>query len=265
MSEAPVVLSQIWIYPIKSLGGVRVRRAAITAAGSLALDREWVIVDAENQMVWQGDLPRMALTRCALDADAITVTCPGLAPLRIERNHPGEPRSLTMYKHDFAGIDAGDAAARWLSAALGANVRLVRIGLSAHRWPGLNPVHALSTGSLAALNAALVANGGEPVEMERFRPNLVLAAAALPAYFEEQYAVIRFGDTELRRREPCVRCELPNISRLDANRGKQPLKLIGRLSRDRPTAAPASFGIYAMLSGAAAIAEGAGGVPVFRT
>ena len=46
-----------------------------------------------------------------------------------------------------------------------------------------------------------------------------------------------------------MRCELPNISLVDASRGKQPLKLIGRLAKDRPTAAPASFGTYCAAEG----------------
>lgn len=240
-------LGAIWLYPIKSLGGVEVERAAITEAGSLALDREWVVVDHHDKMVWQGDLPRMALTRCNLDDQAITVTAPGLSPLIVARGHAGAPRTVTMYKREFPGIDAGDEAASWLSEALGARVRLVRIGLGAHQWSGLNPVHVVSTASLLALNEALIERGDETVEMERFRPNLVLEGDE--AFLEERHESIGFGSATLNFREPCVRCELPNISRVDASRGKQPLKLIGALSRDRPTAAPASFGIYGRLIG----------------
>lgn len=242
-----ITLGEIWLYPIKSLGGVRVDRAAITEAGSLALDREWVVVDHHDKMVWQGDLPRMALTRLGLDDDTITVTAPGQSPLTIARNHAGAPRTVTMYKHEFAGIDAGDEVALWLSEALGAPVRLVRIGLGAHQWSGLNPVHVVSTASLLALNEALIEHGDETVEIERFRPNLVLDGAE--AFFEERHQTIEFGTATLQFREPCVRCELPNISRLDASRGKQPLKLIGALSRERVTAVPASFGIYGRLAG----------------
>ena len=74
-----ILLAEIWLYPIKSLGGVQVSRATITGAGSLGLDREWVVVDLDDKMVWQGDLPRMALTRCSLDDATITVTIPGFS------------------------------------------------------------------------------------------------------------------------------------------------------------------------------------------
>ena len=173
-----------------------------------------------------------------------------MSDLTVPRDHAGPPVDLIMYKRPFTGIDAGDAAATWLSQALGAPLRLVRIGDAAHRWDGLNPVHVLSEASIAALNDALSEQGNDTVVPMRFRPNVVLASAELPSpYFEETNTVLDFGAARIRLREPCVRCELPNIGLLDASRGKQPLKIIGRLSKARPTAAPASFGTYCAAEG----------------
>jgi hypothetical protein len=220
-----------------------------------------VVVDLAGSKQFQGDLPRMALSRCSLEPDAVVVTAPGFAPLRVPRRHDGPPARVAMYKHEFSGIDAGDEPANWLSELVGQRVRLVKLG--PHWWRGMNPVHVLSLASLAALNEALRERGDEAVELERFRPNLVLGDdGTLPAFFEEHHDAIAFGPGELRFREPCVRCELPNISRLDASRGRQPLKLIGALSRERPTTAPAGFGIYARLAGLDEIREGARGTPL---
>ena len=108
-----ISIRELWVYPVKSLGGARVEQAAITAAGSLALDREWIVVDATtDKMVWQGDIPRMTLVRVALDDAALTLSTDGMEPLRVGREPAGEPRTLTMYKRTFTGIDAGDTAAR---------------------------------------------------------------------------------------------------------------------------------------------------------
>ena len=62
-----IFIRERWIYPVKSLGGVRVDEARITSAGSLALDREWIVVDARGKMVWQGDIARMTVVRVSLD------------------------------------------------------------------------------------------------------------------------------------------------------------------------------------------------------
>ena len=247
-----VFIRELWIYPVKSLGGVRVESARITSAGSLELDREWLVIDAEHRMVWQGDIPRMTLVRVALSDIALTLSFDGMPDLVVPRDHAGPPVDLIMYKRPFTGVDAGDAASAWLSRALSAPLRLVRIGDAAHRWDGLNPVHILSEVSLAALNEALLEQGDATMVPMRFRPNVLLASTdAADPYFEEANPVLDFGAARIRLREPCVRCELPNISLVDASRGKQPLKLIGRLSKDRPTAAPASFGTYCAAEGEA--------------
>ena len=249
---ATIFIRELWVYPVKSLGGVRLDQAAITSAGSLALDREWVVVGSQRQKIWQGDIPRMTLVRVGLAADVLTLSLDGMPPFVLACDHGGAPAGLEMYKHHFTGIDAGDEAAAWLTAALGQDLRLVRIGDAAHRWGGLNPIHVVSDASLAALNAALHQEGDAPVTPLRFRPNVVLGSAGLPpAWFEEASASLDFGGARLHLREPCVRCELPNISLIDASRGRQPLKLIGRLSQDRPTAAPASFGTYCRAEGTA--------------
>jgi uncharacterized protein YcbX len=241
-------IRELWIYPVKSLGGVQVERASITSAGSLALDREWIVVDAEDRMVWQGDIPRMTLVRVALGEADLILSMPGMEPLTVARDHGGEPRALTMYKRTFTGIDAGDRAAEWLSGALGQSLRLVRIGDAAHRWDGLNPVHVISDASVTALNEALIEHGHEDVTAMRFRPNVILGNSK--AFVEEENAVLDFGEARLALREPCVRCELPNISLIDASRGKQPLKLLGRWSEARSTARAASFGTYCSAEGA---------------
>ncbi len=129
-------IRDLWIYPVKSLGGVAVADAAITPAGSLVHDREWLVVDREGRMVWQGDIPLMTLVRVALDAHALSLSMDGTAPLRLPLDHGGPAVTVTMYKRDFPGIDAGDEAAAWLSTMLGQPLRLVRIGAAAHKWDG---------------------------------------------------------------------------------------------------------------------------------
>ena len=126
------------------------------------------------------------------------------------REPAGEPRTLTMYKRTFTGIDAGDTAGQWLTQALGQPLRLVRIGDAAHRWDGLNPVHVVSDASLTALNQAMLEQGHDALVPMRFRPNVILTGG--DAFAEEQNIVLDFGDARLRLREPCVRCELPHIT-----------------------------------------------------
>lgn len=245
---AEFVIERILIYPVRSLGGMTMTQAEITPAGSLLGDREWVVVRPDGSLLWQGDIPRMTLLSASLVDGELAV-----------RGHDGAfgpgtkdtMGGITMVRQDgyfVPGIDQGDAIALWLSEQLEEPCRLVRTGAEAHRWGGLNPIHAVSLISLAALNARLLDEGQAAVEAERFRPNVVLSGRH-GAFDEERVESIQFEGASLLLREPCVRCELPNISRVDASRGKQPLKLIGAMSRNRPSARPASFGTYCAARG----------------
>jgi uncharacterized protein len=236
-------IAELWIYPVKSLGGMKVSEVAITEGGSFAGDREWLVVDLDGKMLWQGDLPRMTLLSAILDGDQLTLRQPDGDSISLDRKHDGTLMAVSQYGYAFEAVDAGTEAAAWLSAFLNHSCRLVRIGGLAHRWGGLNPVHTISLRSLEVLNTRLTELGHPPIELERLRPNMVLDGDHT-AFAEELYPALAFGHTTLHMVEPCVRCELPNISRLDATRQRQPLKLIGAMSRERETSKPASFGMY---------------------
>lgn len=252
-------IAQLWVYPVKSLGGMRVRAVEITEAGSFRFDREWIVTTPDGKMLWQGDLPRMTLISARVEGTSLRLTDRDGATMVVYPPIAAPNQIVQQYGFELPGTDAGDEAAIWLSERLGRACRLVHVGPAAHRWGGLNPVHVVSLNSLAALNAELIKNGDAAVEVERFRPNVVLGGSH-EAYAEEVAPEIRFAGGTLGLREPCVRCILPNIMRSDATRGKQPLKLIGALSRQRPSAKSASFGTYCKVAGNQLRAGGVGEV-----
>jgi uncharacterized protein len=243
-------IDQLLIYPVRSIGGMSVSYAHITTGGSLAGDREWVVVRPDGSLIWQGDVPRMTLLSARIDNGALTLIGQDGNVGPTAEDAPDGQTTITQDGYTLVGIDQGDEVANWLSDQLTTRCRLVHIGEEAHRWGGLNPIHAISLASLSALNTRLAKHGHEPVEAERFRPNVVLSGVHA-AFAEELETEMNFGEAALAIREPCVRCELPNISREDASRGKNPLKMIGAMSRDRAASRPASFGVYCAANGAA--------------
>ena len=60
-------LSRITIFPIKSLDGVTLNEAAITAGGILEHDREFAIFDAEGRVINGKRTPRVHQLRCSFD------------------------------------------------------------------------------------------------------------------------------------------------------------------------------------------------------
>ena len=54
-----MILSEINIYPIKSLGGISLKESTIEQRG-LRFDRRWMLVDEKNHFFTQREFPKMA-------------------------------------------------------------------------------------------------------------------------------------------------------------------------------------------------------------
>ena len=150
---------------------------------------------------------------------------------------------VQVWQDRVAARDAGDAAAAWLTDALGTPCRLVHLADPAARplpaghaaAPGEAvsfadgfPLLLANTASLDAVNARLAA----PVPMLRFRPNLVVSGAA--PWAEDSWRRIRIGDVVLRVAKPCERCIMTTIDPQTATRphGNDPLRTMARFRRD---------------------------------
>ena len=66
------ILSEIWLYPIKSFPGVRVKSANVIGKG-LQGDRRFMLIDENNDFITQRNVPQMALFDVSLDNDILRV------------------------------------------------------------------------------------------------------------------------------------------------------------------------------------------------
>lgn len=230
MSQAPDVsarLARLFVYPVKSCAGVELREAQLAETG-LDLDRAWMVVDEQGEFVSQRELPRMALIKPTLKLTEVVLRAPGMLALHLRIDTVEEAVKVRLWNDELPAFDMGDVAAQWFSDFLGRKLRLVRFDpeyrrLSNTKWTGgaeaLNqfndgyPVLVTSTASLALLNEKLAAGGHAPVEMERFRPNIVLDG--IEAHDEDRLDLIRIategGEVQLRPVKPCPRCPIPNV------------------------------------------------------
>ncbi|UEG55199.1 MOSC domain-containing protein [Mucilaginibacter daejeonensis] len=55
-----ITVSQIYIYPVKSLGAIALQEAELTSRG-LKYDRRWMLIDEEHRFLSQRKYPQMAL------------------------------------------------------------------------------------------------------------------------------------------------------------------------------------------------------------
>lgn len=234
IAEPRVRIARLFIYPVKSCGGVEVSEALVTETG-FDLDRAWMVVDAAGEFVSQRELPRMALVRVQLRHSDVVLRAPGMLPLHLQVDAVEEPTRVRVWDDELPAYDMGAVAAQWFTDFLGRPLRLARFDpeqrrLSSLDWTGgieaANqfsdgfPLLAVSEASLQALNDRLLARGHAPVGIERFRPNIVLSG--LEAHDEDRLAHLRREDGAaivLQPVKPCGRCTIPDVDPATGEQG----------------------------------------------
>ncbi len=252
-----MTINQLLLYPIKSLGAISVAEALVEARG-FRHDRRFMLVEpltdeqghSYGQMMTQREHAQMALIDVAFgERDTLCIW---------HRHHPadvltvpltppqtGETLPVSVWgSDDFPAQLVGPEADNWFSRVLQTPCRLVfmpgheRTIHSTYQKPtDYDPVPVVSFAdgfpyltasleSLAELNRRLP----EPVEMARFRPNMVLEGVAGP-HDEDTWGHFRIGDLDFFSVKPCVRCVMTTINPQTAERGKEPLKTLATYRR----------------------------------
>ena len=234
-------VSALYHYPIKSCGGTRVESMEVVETGPLH-DRELMVVDAETgTFLTQRDSPPLALVAPTITGDYVYVTAPGMPPLEARLRAEGTHRTAAIWTDRVESVDQGDEVAAWFSAFLRLNVRVVRKATGVVR--GVDPAYAtsatdqvgfadgfpfllLSDESLTHLNQRLA----EPLPMDRFRPNIVIAGCAVP-HHEDTLGRFAIGDLTLSAVKPCARCKITTVDQRTAQVGKEPLRTLATYRR----------------------------------
>lgn len=232
------VVTDLFVYPVKSCRGVRVDSADLWETG-LYLDRLWMLVDAQGRFLSQRTVPRLALVQTALRFDSLQVKAPGMLTLDVPvagfDYDPEKRLEVTVWNDRVAAFAENELVNTWFSRFLEQPVRLVRIDpdfrrVCDRRWTGDDeaitqfadgyPLLVISRGSLDDLNRRLEAAGKPALPMERFRPNVVVDG--LDAYGEDHVATLSTASYAIRLVKPCGRCVIPCIDQQTAEVGTEP-------------------------------------------
>ena len=228
----------LWRYPVKSLRGIACERLAIGRRGP-EHDRQWMLVDTEGMFLSQRRLPRMALVDVDLGEHSLQLRAPGMPALSLPLDGGGERLPVQVWSDKVAGESVGGEADAWLSEFLGVACRLVRFPDDVERQVDTRyarvgdqvgfadgfPLLLISQASLDALNERL----GAPVDMRRFRPNLVVAGSAPHA--EDRWKRLRIGELEFEVAKPCSRCPIPGIDPDSSRKTPEVLRVLSEYRR----------------------------------
>jgi uncharacterized protein YcbX len=236
-------LTQLNLYPIKSCGGYSVERANLETRG-LEGDRRYMLVDEGGRFLSQRTHPQMALLQAQPDGVGYVVTSPHQMPLSLPAVLPGDgTRRVTVWRDDVTATLASNEINEWFSSAVGISCQLVYMNKPRARrvkagygrpeddlsFADGAPAMLISLESLVDLNRRL----DKPVEMKRFRPNLVVTGGR--AYAEDGWQRIRLGEAEFDVAWPCTRCTIPTVDPATGERDSlgEPIEKLKTFRRSR--------------------------------
>ena len=212
-----VSVTQLIIYPVKSFAGIQLKSSEIDSMG-LQFDRRWMVVSPDGKFITQRTVPKMALINTALDGPQLTLKMKGKEPHQVALTTPdSEKMDVVVWKDSLLVSKVGADTDTWISSALGMVCHLVYIEEDVVRQCDLDfseegertgfadgfPILITSEESLADLNNRL----DNPVDIRRFRPNIVIAGCE--AFAEEKLSLFSIGNLPMKAVKICSRCPMP--------------------------------------------------------
>lgn len=237
------VLSEIWIYPVKSLSGIQLKQSIVEKRG-LKYDRRWMIIDENNRFLSQREIPEMALINVNLVEENNELKSLIFSHKKnkidtyeyiIPKTNNQKRIEVRIWDDIVEAIEIEDDVNGWLSNILNINCRLVYMPNSTERLVdpkyaiGLKDITSFSDAypfliigdeSLKLLNSKLEL----PITINRFRPNFVFTGGQ--AHDEDKWGKFSIGSATFVGVKNCARCPIPTINQETSKAGKEPLKTL---------------------------------------
>ncbi|MEP7321340.1 MAG: MOSC N-terminal beta barrel domain-containing protein [Saprospiraceae bacterium] len=241
-----LTVSQLFIYPIKSFGGISLTRCNVEPRG-LQYDRRWMLIDSNGRFISQRENALLALFRIQLFDDKLEVrifndpiheiTIPFFNSIALSYL----PRiKVTIWDDVCDAVEYPATINQWFSKILDQPCSLVYMPDESIRRidpdygvPGeitsLSdgfPVLLIGQASLDDLNKRLI----NPIPIQRFRPNIVFEGGS--PYQEDMIHNFSIHDCRMKGSKLCARCNIPTIDQETA------------LSNQEPTATLATYRLF---------------------
>ena len=240
-------ISELYIYPVKSLAGIKLQTAQLSQFG-LQHDRRWMIVDDNGKFISQREIAKMATIKTAINQGQLILShhdkeCQ--VPLTTEKS---QQLLVTVWKDTFKASHICSKVDQWLAGILNQSCRLVYMNSQVRRqidpdYAKANqfvsfadgfPMLLISQESLDDLNGRL----GVVININRFRPNIVVSGTV--AFAEDNWQDLSINEIEYQAVKKCSRCIMPSVNQ---QTGKQDqLKMLATLSTYRKEDKKIKFG-----------------------
>jgi hypothetical protein len=228
-------LSEINIYPIKSLGGISLKSATVEERG-LQFDRRWLLVDGKNNFITQRNFPKMATVNVEVLKNGLRVSENGNETIVPFESNTNETASVKIWSSRCRAKVYEKETNDWFSNVLQTDCRLVVMPEKTRRkvnyfyavhkedtvsFADAYPFLLIGENSLEDLNSRLESL----VPMNRFRPNFVVSGA--DAFAEDSWKQIKIGSVIFHIVKPCARCVVTTIDQASGEKQSlEPLKTL---------------------------------------
>ncbi|MBX7046625.1 MAG: MOSC N-terminal beta barrel domain-containing protein [Ignavibacteria bacterium] len=230
-----LTISEINIYPVKSLGGISLNESKVEKRG-LQFDRRWLLVDKENMFITQREINELCLFKINLTNEGFIISNDKasedlIIPFGIDT---GEKSDVTIWDDTCEAIHYSDEANKWFSDIVDYDCRLVYMPDTTRREANKDfaiaddivsfadgyPILIIGQSSLDNYNYI----SGNNFKMNRFRPNLVFTGGK--AHVEDTLRKFNINGTDFYGVKTCGRCVITTIEQETAVSGKEPLKTL---------------------------------------
>lgn len=232
-----LALSEINIYPIKSLAGISLQSSEVEERG-LKHDRRWVLVDDSNTFFTQRDFPQMALIKVEVENDRLNLFHKTknvehlFVPFEFEHLKSDK---VVIWNDTVIGDFYNNQIDDWFSDLIGIKCHLVKMPESTKRvvdktyaenkivsFADAFPFMIIGQSSLDDLNSRME----RTLPMNRFRTNFVFTGGK--PFEEDNWKKFRIGDLKFEAVKPCARCVITTTNQDTAERLHEPLLTLSK-------------------------------------
>jgi len=229
-------ISHLYIYPIKSLGGIQLKSAEVTSRG-FKYDRRWMLVDEQSRFLTQREHSQMALIKVAIETDGLLVSHHLYGSIKVPFEFDATTlHEVAIWDDTTTGIYVNHSIDDWFSNVLDIRCRLIYMPDDTERevdqryaQPGMitsfadaYPFLLIGQASLDDLNSRL----DDALPMDRFRPNIVFTGGE--AFEEDLMNQVNISGISFYGAKLCARCVMTTVDQQTGTKAKEPLKTLAR-------------------------------------
>ena len=234
-------ISELYVYPIKSLSGIKVQKAVLTAKG-LQYDRRWVLTDTNGQFITQRKLPQLVFFKTQLTEDGLVVSHKDaekevLIPIRGAKENDKRMK-VTVWGDEVNAVIESVEINDWFSSLLGFEVylaflpnedgqrRVINHADTPIDFPDAAPYLVLGQVALDYLNSLLE----KPIPINRFRANIIFEGGT--PNMEDDWTAIKIGATNFEAVKTCARCQVTTTDQDTGIVGKEPIRTLATYRKE---------------------------------